>query len=130
MVGLRFAVVLGLGLLGACAEEAEPPPLGVAATQESASRAELRRRVGIRIARVEGPPLPMAKLLAKSVADELNRYDVPATTEMTGVGAYVLHGRTEPNYTEADIPFIVLIRWPLLDRQGKVVGTHIQGVEG
>ncbi len=128
-MGVRIAAVLffGLTVLG-CADR--PDPFRTVIRVEADSRAEARRRIGVRVDLVDGPPLPMARLLSQSVADELNRYDVPASTDMNAVGPYVLKGRTVPNLTDPKIPFIVLIHWSLIDRAGKAVGTHVQGVEG
>lgn len=98
--------------------------------REDAAFSALRQRAGIRIPLVEGPPIPMARLLSESLAEELNVYQVPATTDMRAEGPFLLKGRTEVNTTDPTVPFIVLIHWTLLDRDGNAVGTHIQGVEG
>ncbi len=86
--------------------------------------------VGIRVAPVEGPTVPMARLLARSVADELKELEVPATAMAASASRYVLHGRTEINRENAALPYIMVIRWTLFDQTGEIVGRHTQGVEG
>jgi hypothetical protein len=129
----RFAAVALACLLAAACADGPAGPSGSFDTRverEDAAFAELRHRAGIRIPLVEGPPIPMARLLAESVAEELNVYNVPATTDMSAEGPFLLRGRTEVNTADPNVPFIVLIHWTLLDRDGNAVGTHIQGVEG
>ena len=127
-VALAFACLLAAG----CADDAAGPAatLDPHIQREDLAFAELRQQAGIRISLVEGPLIPMARLLSESLADELNIFNVPATTDMSAEGPYVLQGRTEVNNTDPNVPFIVLIHWTLLDRDGNAVGTHVQGVEG
>ena len=86
--------------------------------------------VGVRVEPVEGPPVPMARLLAQSVAEELKEQDVAATAIAGSASRYVLEGRSEANRDNVTVPYIIVIRWTLFDQSGEVVGTHVQGVEG
>ena len=132
MTGRLAALIVAGLLIAGCADGAVEPAgtLDPRIQREDLAFAELRQRAGIRIPLVEGPPIPMARLLAESLADELNIFNVPATTDMGAEGPYVLRGRTEVNNTDPNVPFIALIHWTLIDREGNAIGTHIQGVEG
>lgn len=95
-----------------------------------APKVEMKRRVGIRIEPLQGPPVPMARLLAQSVASELDALHVTTVVGSEGDSRYVLRGRAERNAGDRRVPFIVIISWRLLDEAGAVVGQHTQGVEG
>ncbi|MDP6571984.1 MAG: hypothetical protein QGI63_01900 [Rhodospirillales bacterium] len=106
---------LGDGLMGGF----EQPP-----------KVEIKKSVGIRVEPVDGPPAPMARLLAQSVAAELDTQRVLASVGVAGDSRYVLRGRAERNRDNNRVPFIVVIKWDLVDASGKLVGNHSQGVEG
>ena len=97
---------------------------------EQPPKVEIKRSVGIRVEPVEGPPAPMAKLLAQSVAAELDTLRILASVGVAGDSRYVLRGRAERNRDDSRIPFIVVIDWDLVDASGKLVGSHNHGVEG
>ena len=91
---------------------------------------EIKKKVGIRVEPVDGPPAPMARLLAQSVAAELDTLHILASVGVAGDSRYVLRGRAERNRDDSRVPFIVVIEWDLVDASGKLVGKHSQGVEG
>jgi hypothetical protein len=123
-------IVLVLAVLVLCACGSIPQPYRSGPRTPANPLLEPSDGVGIRVAPVEGPTVPMARLLARSVADELKELEVPATAIAESASRYVLHGRTETNEGNAALPYILLIRWTLFDQTGEVVGTHTQGVEG
>lgn len=84
----------------------------------------------IRVEPVDGPALPMAKLLARSVADSLVENEVPATVNDAVQSRYVLKGRAEANWADAKAPFVMLIRWNLISEKGEIVGDFTQGIQG
>lgn len=86
--------------------------------------------VEVRVEPIDGPAVPMARLLAQSVADGLNALNVAASAKVPGLSRYVLKGRAEANRSDPKIPYVVLIHWTLLDAAGEPVGLHTQGVPG
>ncbi len=72
----------------------------------------------------------MARLLAQSVAAELDTQRVLASVGVAGDSRYVLRGRAERNRDNNRVPFIVVIKWDLVDASSKLVCNHSQGVEG
>ena len=91
---------------------------------------EIDKSIGIRVEPVDGPLAPMAKLLAQSVAAELETQHLLASVGVAGDSKFVLRGRAERNRDDSRIPFIVVINWDLVDASGKLVGNHNHGVEG
>ncbi|HEC90602.1 MAG TPA: hypothetical protein ENI55_02930 [Alphaproteobacteria bacterium] len=99
------------------------------------TRIRLGNGFRVRVDSVDGPALPMAKLLAQAVVRELEAEGVPATTKAAGKAGFVLHGRATRNPAQAVgkdgySPYVVVINWLLLDTKGKKLGTYIQGVRG
>jgi len=92
--------------------------------------AEKQRSPQVRVELVQGPALPMARLLSKSVADGLVDQGVTATVGGDSAAAYVLSGRAEANWTDAGAPFVMLIYWTLVDASGQRIGAYTQGVRG
>ncbi len=85
---------------------------------------------------IDGPALPMAKLLAQAVVRGLEAEGLPATAKTAGgkVG-FVLRGRATRDPAQmmekdGGIPYAVVIDWLLSDAKGKKIGTYIQGVRG
>ena len=85
---------------------------------------------GVRVDPIEGPSVPMARLLAESVAAELRALKVPATIAWPSTSRFVLKGRAEANRTDPGVPFIVLIHWTLSERTGRTVKSFTQGIRG
>ncbi|HER25888.1 MAG TPA: hypothetical protein ENI69_02130 [Rhodospirillales bacterium] len=93
-------------------------------------KAVKQRAIQVRVDLVQGPALPMAKLLSQSVAAGLNDQGVVAAVGGNDAVAYVLQGRAEANWAEAQVPFVMLIYWTLSDRAGTQIGAYTQGVRG
>ena len=85
---------------------------------------------GIRVDPIDGPSVPMARLLAESVTAGLQAFKVPATIAWPSTSRFVLKGRAEANRTDPGVPFIVLIHGTLSERTGRTVGSFTQGVRG
>lgn len=85
---------------------------------------------GVRVDPIEGPSVPMARLLAESVTAGLQAFKVPATIAWPSTSRFVLTGRAEANRTNPGVPFIVLIHWTLSDRSGRLVSAFTQGIGG
>lgn len=89
----------------------------------------------VRVDGIDGPALPMAKLLAQAAARGLEAEGVPATTKAAGKVGFVLRGRADRNPAQGaekdgDAPYSVVIHWTLFDAKGKKLGSYIQGVRG
>ncbi len=91
---------------------------------------EPRESLVIRVAAVDGPALPLARLLARSVAEELGALGIAAAARDHATSGYVLSGRAGVNLDSPDEPFVALIEWSLSDAAGDVIALHTQGVEG
>ncbi len=85
---------------------------------------------GVRVDPIEGPSVPMARLLAESVTAGLLAFKVPATIAWPSTSRFVLKGRAEANRTDPGVPFIMLIHWTLSDRTGRTLSSFTQGVRG
>ena len=86
--------------------------------------------VQVRVDPIDGPAIPMARLVAQSVAAGLTDLNVAAAAKVPGLTPYVLKGRAEANRSDPKVPFVVLIHWTLLDADGDTVALHTQGVPG
>lgn len=127
--GLRFFPVLFLAsFVVSCAqpkpEPAKPVPFDVRVTVPGIYGVRVEPVVGRKLS------LPMGRLLARSVAEHLEEDDVPATTKRASQNRYVLKGRAQPNTTQPDVKYIVLIHWLLSLADGTEIGAYSQGVEG
>ena len=114
MRGLLIAV--SMLILAACAA-------GPGAGTDDASQ-------GVRVDPIDGPSVPMARLLAESVSAGLQALKVPATIAWPSTSRFVLSGRAEANRTDPGLPYIVLIHWTLSDRSGQTVSSFTQGIRG
>jgi hypothetical protein len=86
--------------------------------------------VQVRVDPIDGPAIPMARLVAQSVATGLSGLNVAAAAKVPGLTPYVLKGRAEVNRSNPKLPFVVLIHWTLFDADGDTVALHTQGVPG
>ncbi|MCK5444577.1 MAG: hypothetical protein KAI73_03080 [Rhodospirillaceae bacterium] len=78
-----------------------------------------------------GTSRPMGRLLANSVVEHLERAGLGATLgPQAGARHFVLSGTAEVNRDRPEVRYVVLIRWLLSDANGRVIGSHTQGVEG
>ena len=85
MLRLRTVIILLVFFLVAC-ETAERTSSG----SWPRSRAQVGGNLGVRIDLLEGTAVPMAKLLASSVAENLEKRDIPATAQTEKRSRYVL----------------------------------------
>ena len=84
----------------------------------------------VRIELVQGPALPMAKLLSSAVAIGLVENGITTSVNPNEESRFVLKGRAKANWEERRVPFVMLIYWTLFDMTGKAIGTYTQGVRG
>jgi hypothetical protein len=119
-----FLVVLGIS---ACVSVEPSPPLdfGVWPT----SKVEVSENLGVRVDLLEGPAVPMARLLAEEVSDRLTKARVPATVDPTRPSRYVLKGRTKINLLRTTNDDYLHIKWELQDNVGQIISTHTQGIK-
>ena len=91
---------------------------------------EVAKVTDVRVELVQGPALPMAKLLSSAVAAGLSDHGVTSSIRGNEVSRYVLKGRAEANWEDRRVPFVMLIYWNLYDIGGNPVGVYTQGVRG
>jgi hypothetical protein len=94
------------------------------------SRAQVGANLGVKIDLLEGTAVPMARLLASAVAENLEKREIPATAQMENPSRYVLKGRAEYDPNAPKKPFVALIHWTLYGDDNEPVGTYVQGVSG
>ena len=85
---------------------------------------------GVRVAVLEGPAAPMARLLSKSVAEDLVVRGIPATTEGGEALRYTLRGRVEELSPGTMAGKVARIHWSLTERNAEPFFTFSQDVEG
>lgn len=126
---MRFALfpqlVVLVVLLGACTSDKATLVLA-----PLAPRVEVARITDVRVELVEGPALPMARLLSSAVAAGLIDNGVKTSIKDNEITRYILKGRAEANWEDRRVPFVMLIYWTLVDLKGATVGTYTQGVRG
>ncbi len=122
------AVVLLLGVAG-CGSI--PLPFKKSARGGGAnSLITLRDAPGIRIDPIEGSSIPMAKLLARAVADALGANNIPASDKPFPGAGYILKGRIEKAVADPNDPYLYVLHWRLLTSSGKEVGAYSQKIRG
>ena len=84
--------------------------------------------LGVRVEPVAGPPSPMARRLAESVARELGRLGIPATTRSGTASHYSLSGWAQRDESGGESSTTVFIHWLLRDREANTIGSRTQGV--
>ncbi len=112
-------------VLNACA-----PSDGPLVVQPLEPRVEVARITDVRVEMVQGPALPMARLLSSAVTAGLGDHGVKASIKSDEVSRFVLKGRAEANWEDRRVPFVMLIYWTLNNVKGETVGTYTQGVRG
>ena len=93
-------------------------------------KVEVAKVTDVRVELVQGPALPMAKLLSSAVAAGLIEHGVKTSIKPNEISRYVLKGRAEANWDDARVPFVMLIYWTLIDHKGETIGAYTQGVRG
>ncbi len=136
--GFALAVVASLTVLGACATPLDVRSLDVGQKDQasdtyppSRSLAQINASAeGVEVAPPDGTQGPMAKLLQRSVAAALGRYNVPASFSSEGGGRYLLSGTAGPNANPAPAS-AVAIEWRIFDRRlGREAGRFTLPVIG
>ncbi|HEX3500426.1 MAG TPA: hypothetical protein VHT04_13990 [Stellaceae bacterium] len=97
------------------AEDAPPPDAPIMTLKDSA---------GIVVQPIGGGPVP----LAAAMADALRNADVPASTQVSNRGSYVLAGTAEERPLSGDHARITL-HWELRGPDGSAAGTYDQATE-
>lgn len=122
---MRLLSLMMLLLLWAC--ESGDAPIVI---QPPTPQVKISKITDVRVELVEGPAVPMAKLLSSSVAAGLNEHGVSASIQPNEPSRYVLKGKVEANWEDRRVPFVMLIYWTLEDLGGATLGTYTQGVRG
>jgi hypothetical protein len=121
-----LAVVLAGLLVSACGEIPHP-------FKGTGGRADpfanIRDLGAVEVEYVDGPAVPMARLLAQAVADELANRNIAASAGGPGTGHFLLKSKTRTNQ-DSNSPVIVFIDWTLLDKERRQIGTYTQEVKG
>jgi hypothetical protein len=115
-----------LMVLGACAPN--ELPLKIQSMDEVA--VEEVKFTDVRVELVQGPALPMAKLLSSAIAIGLIENGITTSVKPNDLSRFVLKGRAKANWEDRRAPFVMLIYWTLYDMTGKAIGTYTQGVRG
>jgi hypothetical protein len=122
---MRLILPLLMLILGACSLDERPW------TYEALeAKVEVAKITDVRVELVQGPALPMAKLLSSAVAAGLITHGVKTSIKKNEISRYLLKGKAEANWDDARVPFVMLIHWSLLDLKGDSVGEYTQGVRG
>jgi len=79
---------------------------------------------------VRGTSVPMAKLIAQTVVDEIIRYDIVSYPNDIGTSRFILNGEVVDVAISTDNTGGRQIRWVLSTRAGKMVGTHVTPIIG
>jgi hypothetical protein len=80
----------------------------------------------------QGTTVPMAKLIARYVVDNLKKHKISAEIGdgKPSQGRYfILTGAVEDNFTDPRVRYRWIIRWSLSDAGGRVISTHSEGVD-
>ena len=123
-MGFRAFLTVGCLLLAGCGAIVYPSDGGRTSRAADGPPPKIR----LVVVPIDGPPIPMARILADAVVQEFSASGVEAT--LGGYGQYVLKGKAETNVTDPNVPFITVIHWTLDDDTGKRIGIYSQGVEG
>ena len=122
---LVAVLMAAIGACGKLPKPFQPPPdagRGFLTRTDSAN--------GVRVLMLEGPPKPMAKLLADSVAKDLVQRGIPATTAGGEAMRFTLKGKVEPLAAGAAPGKVARVHWSLTDRKDEPFFTFVQDVEG
>jgi len=122
LISIMTWVVTGCGPLP---KPFQPPPGTGPASLASADAGS-----GVRVDMLDGPPEPLAKLLAKSVADDLISRGIPAVTDGGGALKFTLKGRVDEAADPARSGKVGRIHWQLLNRKDEPFFTFSQDISG
>lgn len=119
-----FLLIFVFGILGCTPREA---PIVL---QPLEPEVKVVKITDVRVELVQGPAVPMAKLLSSAVAAGLIDHGVTSSIRQNEISRYVLKGVAEANWNDRRVPFVMLIHWSLYDMTGETLGTYTQGVKG
>ncbi len=123
----RFLVLAALFVLAACG--AVPRPFHAPADAPPNALAAPDASVDIRVEAVEGTSQPLARLLARSVAEELAALQLTAVAREKGSSRYTMSGQARTPEGDGPETHAVVIEWSLRESGGDIVAIHSQGVE-
>lgn len=123
--------LLGLAVLalGACADTSKSQPTRWDAYYAVAEA----HRAHVVVVPPEGTTVPMAKLIARYVVENLKKQKISAEI---GDGTpsrgrhFILTGVAEENFNDPRVRYRRVMRWLLSDAGGRVIASHAHGVEG
>jgi len=126
--------LLGLSLmlmvLGACSQTANKQ----APTRWDAYYARTDTpRAHVVVVPPQGTTVPMAKLIARYVVENLQKHNITAEVgdgTPTHGRHFILTGVAEDNFTDPRVRYRRVLRWLLSDAGGRVIATHAQGIDG
>ena len=122
-------VMLGVLALSACSKS-RPEKVD---TQWKGYYARLDTpKAHVKVVPPEGTTVPMAKLIAEHVVDELRKDEIRAEigSGRQGKGRhFILTGRAERN-SDPRVKYHRILRWVLSDATGQVISTHSHGITG
>ena len=127
LLGLGTALVLAV--LAACADA---PSKQLTRWDAYYARSE-RPRAHVVVIPPQGSTVPMAKLIAEYVVDNLTQRNISAVVgdgRLSRGRYFVLTGVIEGNASTSQSRFNRLIRWSLSDSQGRIMSSHTEGVDG
>jgi hypothetical protein len=123
---IRAVCCAGALLLAAC--QPLPHPLAEDAPAADAPIMTLKDSTGIVVQPVGGAAAPLDSRLAEAMADALRNADVPASTQASNRGSYVLSGTATERPLSGDRGTIAL-HWELRGPDGAPAGTYDQATE-
>ena len=123
----RFLLLGAVVVLAACG--AVPRPFHLPADAPPNALAAPGASVDIRVEAVAGTPRPLARLLARSVAEGLAALQLTAVARATGSSRYTLSGQAQAGAGDGLETHAVVIEWSLRESGGDIVAIHTQGVE-
>lgn len=123
------ALAVAVGMLAGCADSPNPLKTRWDAYYAVADAP----RAHVVVVPPEGTTVPMAKLIARYVVENLNKQNISAEVGDGKPGQghhFILTGAVEENLTDPRVRFRRVLRWLLSDAGGRVIATHAEGIEG
>lgn len=123
-LSVLFLIVLLVGCTQA------PQPFRHARTGFDTSSLRLRDGGTVQILPMEGTSIPMAQILASSLADSLAVRNIPATPKRLRNPTYKVRGQVILNRNQATSEKMGSIYWTFMDRTGQVIHESSQEIVG
>jgi len=115
-------------LLTAAGCQPLPQPFAADAPPQDAPIMTLKDSAGIVVHPIGGAEAPVPDLLAEAMAEALRNADVPASTQASNRGSYVLTGKAEERPRAGDRA-VIAVHWQLRGPDGSAAGTYDQTTE-